>query len=213
MEMKARHIPRLGITGGIGSGKSTALAYLRELGAAVISSDDIVHSLLRRSDMVERVAARFGAELVREGETDRAALARVVFADEAALRWLEHLLHPAVKEAIADWALAQEQGPRPPALLAAEVSLLFETGMQDVFTYVLLVSAPDALRRQRSEAKITDSEFSRRARLQMTDEEKAQRSDFVFDNTGSRRHMKEFVAETYAYVVTADPPAEADQER
>jgi dephospho-CoA kinase len=210
--MKARYIPRLGITGGIGSGKSTALAYLRELGAAVISSDDIVHSLLRRSDMVEAIAAHFGDELVREGETDRQALARLVFRDEAALRWLEHVLHPAVKQAIAEWALAQEQSPRPPALLAAEVPLLFETEMQDVFTYVLLVTAPDALRRQRSEAKITDSEFSRRARLQMSEEEKARRSDFVFDNTGSRRDMKEFVAETYAYVVTADASAEADRE-
>jgi len=92
--------------------------------------------------MVERIVAHFGAELVREGETDRAALARVVFADEAALRWLEQLLHPAVKEAVGEWALAQEQGSRPPALLAAEVPLLFETGMEDVFTYVLLVTRP-----------------------------------------------------------------------
>jgi len=59
---------------------------------------------------------------------------------------------------------------------------------------------------------MTGSEFSRRARLQMSEEEKARRSDFVFDNTGSRREMKEFVAETYAYVVTADAPAEADPE-
>jgi dephospho-CoA kinase len=210
--MKRRHIPRLGITGGIGSGKSTALAYMRELGASVISSDDIVHTLLRRSEMVERIAVHFGAEIIRQGETDRPALARLVFRDEAALRWLEHLLHPAVKEALDEWALAQEQGPRRPALLAAEVPLLFETNMEEVFTYVLLVTAPDTLRRQRSEAKTTDSEFSRRARLQMPEEEKARRSDFVFENTGSRLRMKEFVAETYAYVVTADAPAEADPE-
>jgi len=145
--------------------------------------------------MVERVAARFGAELVREGETDRARWRA----------WCSPTRRPS-----AGWSIFFHQRSRRPSPIGRlrrnkargrrrswqpRCPCCSRPACRMSSPTCCSYPAPDALRRQRSEAKITDSEFSRRARLQMTDDEKAQRSDFVFDNTGSRRHMKEFVAE------------------
>ncbi len=208
MTTSRHHIPLLGLTGGIGSGKSTALAYLHELGAAVISSDDIVHELYSSADVVDRIRRRFGDVVVDgAGGISRPALAGIVFSDEAELRWLEELLHPFVRAAVSDWIAAQ-RGARPrPALLVVEVPLLFETGFADAFDFVMLITAPDDVRRKRLTAKLTDSEFSRRRAQQMSEEEKIERSDFVFDNTGSRKALKEFVGQTVASILAGERPA------
>jgi len=201
--MAKHRVPRLGITGGIGSGKSTALAFLRELGAAVISSDDIVHGLLSDPAIIAEVVAHFGDCVVAGDVLNRPALARIVFDDARERVWLEGLLHPLVKRAVDEWARAQERAPVTPSLLVVEVPLLFETGMDSVFDQVLLVTAPESVRRKRLVAKLTDSEFSKRTAQQLDERAKAARSDFIFANTGSRKHMKEFIAETYAAVIVA----------
>src|SRR5512137_1940587 len=104
MSTREPHIPLLGLTGGIGSGKSTALAYLHELGAATISSDDIVHGLYSAAAVVDLIHEHFGDAVVDgTGGVSRPALAGIVFSDEDELRWLEDLLHPFVREAVADW--------------------------------------------------------------------------------------------------------------
>ena len=197
----AHTIPRLGITGGIGSGKSTALAYLSELGAAVISSDAIVHDLYARPDIVERIRERFGDDIMDGDSVDRRALARVVFADLDGLIWLEDQLHPHVREAVEEFAQRQEKVHPRPALVVAEVPLLFEAGMPGAFDFVMLITAPANVRRQRLTAKLTDSEFARRLAQQMPEEEKIARSDFVFHNTGSRRQLRQFVGETVAHIL------------
>jgi dephospho-CoA kinase len=107
--MTKHHVPRLGITGGIGSGKSTALAFLRELGAAVVSTDDIVHRLLSDPAIAARVIEHFGEDIVDGDRLNRPALARIVFDDERERVWLESLLHPLVKKAVDEWARAQER--------------------------------------------------------------------------------------------------------
>lgn len=198
------HIPRLGLTGGIGSGKSTALAYLRELGAAVISSDDIVHGLYSSGEVVERIREHFGDAVVDgAGGVSRPALAGIVFADEGELRWLEDLLHPYVHSSVDDWTREQRKVRPRPALLVVEVPLLFETGFATAFDYTMLVTAPDDVRRRRLTAKLTVSEFSRRLAQQMPEEEKIARSDFVFHNTGARKKLKEFVGQTVAHILAA----------
>ncbi|HQG54960.1 MAG TPA: dephospho-CoA kinase, partial [Thermoleophilia bacterium] len=101
---RRKRLPRLGVTGGIGSGKSTALAYLRQLGAAVISSDDVVHDLLEEDEIVAAIRERFGDEVVVDGVVSRPALAHVVFEDREALDWLEALLHPNVRRRVEQWA-------------------------------------------------------------------------------------------------------------
>ena len=204
----ARHsIPRLGLTGGIGSGKSTALAYLHEFGAAVVSSDDIVHGLYAEPDVVEAVVARYG-ERMRAGDgIDRPALAAVVFRDDAELRWLEDLLYPMVRVAIERWAAAQTKTRPRPALLAVEVPLLFESGMESLFDDVMLITAPSDTRRRRVAAKLTDSDFARRLAQQMPEEEKVARSRFVFHNTGSRKELREFVGQAVAQILAGDETA------
>ena len=206
-------VPRLGLTGGIGSGKSTALAYLHELGAAVISGDDIVHGLYSRPEIVAAIRERYGDAVV-DGETvDRAALARIVFDDHGELVWLEDQLHPQVRRAVEEFAAAQERAHPRPALVVAEIPLLFETGMEKSFDYVLLVTAPDEERRRRVAAKLTDSEFASRLAQQMPEDEKAARSDFVYRNTAGRKELRESMGQIVAHVLAAwsDARKEADE--
>jgi len=199
--MKPTPIPPHGVTGGIGSGKSTATAYLAQLGAATVSADVLVHHLLEEQAIIARVGRHFGGDVLADEQIDRPALAGVVFNDASELVWLENLLHPHVKRLVDTWAREQEaRRPRPP-LLVAEVPLLFETGMGDVFDYVLLVTAPEPTRRRRLSAKLTASEFSRRMARQLPEDEKAARSRFVFENVGGRAALKRFVGEMYATIL------------
>jgi dephospho-CoA kinase len=204
-------IPVLGLTGGIGSGKSTALAYLHELGAATISSDDIVHNLYSTGEVVDCIRERFGDAVVDgAGGISRPALAGIVFSDEAELRWLEDLLHPFVRSAVAEWVERQQKVRPRPALIVVEVPLLFETGFDQRFDHVMLITAPDDVRRKRVTAKLTDSEFSRRRAQQMPEEEKVRRSDFVYANSGSRKELREFVGQTVASILAEDAQAVGD---
>jgi dephospho-CoA kinase len=211
MSTSRTHIPLLGLTGGIGSGKSTALAYLHELGAATISSDDIVHDLYATADVVDRIREHFGDAVVDgAGGISRPALAGIVFSNEGELRWLEDLLHPFVREAVAVWIESQQKARPRPALMVVEVPLLFETGFDQRFDYIMLITAPDDVRRRRLSAKLTDSEFRRRRAQQMPEEEKIARSDFVFDNTGSRKGLREFVGQTVASILAGERSAAGD---
>jgi dephospho-CoA kinase len=192
----------LAVTGGIGGGKSTALAFLAELGAATLSSDTIVHEVYSHDEIVAAVEGRFGAQVVVGGQVNRQALSKVVFEDAEALVWLEQLTHPLVRRRVEEWAAEQQALRQPPSLLAVEVPLFFESGMMtDMFDCVLLITAPADERRRRLSAKLTAEEFDRRARRQMGEDEKAERSDFVFENTGSRKIMKEYIAEILASIL------------
>jgi dephospho-CoA kinase len=201
--MAAKRLPRLGITGGIGSGKSTALAYLRELGAAAISSDDVVHQLLLEDAIVADLREHFGEQVMVDGVVSRPALAHIVFHDREALDWLEELLHPNVRRRFEEWAGEQERVRPQPALVAAEVPLLFETGWAGSFDHTMLITAPADLRRRRISGKLTDSEFARRMEQQMPEDEKIARAEFVCHNTGSRKDLREAVREAFATIVAA----------
>jgi len=194
-------IPRLGLTGGIGSGKSTALAYLHECGAAVVSSDDIVHALYDRPAIIAAIQGRYGHKVTTGAHVNRQALAGIVFRDHDELQWLERLLHPHVHAAVDQWAVAQQKVRPRPALIAAEVPLLFETGMETAFDFVMLITAPADVRRRRLTAKLTDAEFELRLAQQMPEDEKIARSDFVFHNTGERRALRDFVGQTVAQIL------------
>jgi dephospho-CoA kinase len=198
------NIPRLGLTGGIGAGKSTALAYLAQLGAACVSSDDIVHGLLSTREIAAAIGGRLGSGVLTEdGLVDRPAVAAIVFREREQLAWLEGLLHPHVKRRLGEWARVQQNGwPRPP-LTVAEVPLLYEAHMERDFDYVMIVTAPADMRRRRVSAKLTESEFARRLELQLPEEEKVARADFVFRNTRSRRALKQFVGEVFASIISA----------
>ncbi|HET6497276.1 MAG TPA: dephospho-CoA kinase [Thermoleophilia bacterium] len=196
-------IPRLGLTGGIGSGKSTALAYLSEMGAAVISSDAIVHELYEHAEIADAIRVRFGSDVSGQGAMDRAALARIVFADDEGLAWLEALLHPHVRRRIEEWAAEQEGADPQPALLAAEVPLLFETDVATDFDFTLVLTAPVGTRRRRLASKFAASDLAHRLARQMPEEEKIARSDFAFENVGGRKELRDFLGETVTHILAA----------
>jgi dephospho-CoA kinase len=178
------------ITGGIGAGKSEALRAFARHGAATVSSDEIVHHLLRRPDVRERVVERMGHGIVTpDGEIDRGALATVVFNDREALAWLEQLLHPLVSAEYLEWREQLGRLPNAPAVCVTEVPLLYEVGAESRFDKVVVITAPSKLRRARSEVATDDRE----ARL-VDDRDKVARADYSFRNTGSLEELDRFVA-------------------
>jgi dephospho-CoA kinase len=170
------------ITGGIGAGKSEALAAFGRQGAATLSADEVVHDLIAHDEDV-RDALR--AQL---GTTEREQIADAVFADARRLAWLEQLLHPRVRERTDAWL---EQVDTPVAVV--EIPLLYETGGERRFDKVVVVTASAGLRRSRSPA----AGGSREARL-IPDPEKAARADYVYENDGSLEELEEFVAAVLA---------------
>jgi dephospho-CoA kinase len=179
------------ITGGIGAGKSEALASFRRHGAATVSSDEIVHRLLREDPVVGKtLVERFGDRILDEaGQIDRSAIAEIVFADREALDWLESLLHPLVVQEYLDWREQLAALPNPPPLTATEVPLLYEVSGQDRFDAVVVVTAPRQLREARTHVTLDD----RGSRL-LPDREKLKRADFSYVNTGSLEELDEWVA-------------------
>jgi dephospho-CoA kinase len=180
------------ITGGIGAGKSEALAAFARHGAPTISSDDIVHRLLRDDDEVrQELLDRFGTAILDEGgNVDRPAIGRIVFEDPEALAWLEGLLHPRVVGEYLEWRQALAQLPEPPAVCVTEVPLLYEVGGETRFDAVVVITAPDELRRERSD--VADA-ADRESRL-IPDEEKVKRADFAYANDAGLDGLDRFVA-------------------
>ena len=179
------------ITGGIGAGKSEALAAFARHGAAVVSSDDIVRRLLREDEDVRRaLLERFDDRILDEnGQVDRAAIAELVFADREALDWLEALLHPLVVKEYLDWREQLAELETPPAVSATEVPLLYEVGGEDRFDAVVVVTAPPEVRAARTDVAIEDRE----PRL-LPDSVKVAQADFSFVNDGSLDKLDDFVA-------------------
>jgi dephospho-CoA kinase len=178
------------ITGGIGAGKSEALRSFAQHGAATVSSDEIVHHLLRRDDVRSAVVDRMGNGVVGpDGQVDRGALATVVFNDREALDWLEELLHPLVAAEYLEWRKQLAALSSPPAVAVTEVPLLYETGGDARFDKVVLITAPKKLRSMRSQVAMDDRE----SRF-LPDAEKAERADYVFRNLGSLDELDAFVA-------------------
>src|SRR5579862_1643590 len=107
-------IPFVGLTGGIGAGKSTALLALERAGAAVLSTDQVVHDLYSDDDVLSAVRERFGDAIERDGVVDRSAIARAAFATAEDRAWLEGLLWPRVGERMAAWRASFEASSEPP---------------------------------------------------------------------------------------------------
>jgi dephospho-CoA kinase len=184
-------VPFVGLTGGMGAGKSTALAALERLGAAVLSTDAVVHELYAHDARLRAaVLERWGAEVAPGGIVDRAAIARRAFAEEDERRWLERLLWPLVGERVATW-LAQARARRPPPPAAVvEVPLLFEAGMEAAYDATIAVVAAEPLRERRAARRGHALEGERAAR-QLSQDEKAQRATFAVRNNGSERELEE----------------------
>lgn len=159
-------LAKLGITGGLSCGKSTVCHLFRELGAYVISADEVVHQFLTPdSEAGKKIIEWYGPEIVKDGKIDREKIAEIVFQDQAKLKQLEALLHPLVGEEIERaYNDANKKAIYP--LFVAEVPLLFESAMEKEFDWVLTVAADITLAKERF--KGTPEEFQRRNSHQMS---------------------------------------------
>lgn len=186
----AGQVPFVGLTGGIGSGKSTALAALGELGAATLSADAVVHELLGSEELRDAISGRFGQDVLDAGGAiDRSAVAARVFGQADDRAWLEGLLWPRVGARIVEWrAEIDASEPRPSAAIV-EVPLLFESGMDGVFDTTIAVIADEPLRAERANAR-GHTAVAERVGRQLTQQEKADRAGYVVRNDGTREELK-----------------------
>ncbi|HKO26657.1 MAG TPA: dephospho-CoA kinase, partial [Solirubrobacteraceae bacterium] len=145
--------PFVGLTGGIGAGKSEALRALERLGAATLSSDAEVAKLLESDEVRDLLVERFGKQVAPSGEVDRNAVAGVVFEQPDERKWLEGVLWPRVGQRVDAWRREQAGREPPPRALVVEVPLLFESGMEQVFDHTIAIVADEQVRQERAAAR------------------------------------------------------------
>jgi dephospho-CoA kinase len=167
---------------------------LEDLGAAVLSTDAVVHELYGTDAVRQAVAARLGPEVLSGGRVERAAVARRVFADPSERKWLEGLLWPLVGERVAAFRARATARTPAPAAVVIETPLLFEAGLEAAYDATIAVIADDALRARRAGERGQEA-VAERDRRQLTQGEKATRATYVVENSGSLEDLKGSLAE------------------
>lgn len=196
----------VGITGGIATGKSTVLRLLGELGAETMSADEVAHEVLSKgTPAYAEVVARFGPDVLGpDGEIDRAALGRIVFSDAAARADLEAITHPRIIARIEDMVREfRAAHPMREAVLAVEIPLLIECGMQSMVDEVLLVAAEQETQVSRltSSRNLARDEALRRIASQMPLQYKAEFADRVIRNDGDLSSLKSAVRRAWSEIL------------
>ncbi len=194
-------VPFIGLTGGLGAGKSTALEALERLGAATLSTDAVVHELYATAELRDAVVARWGEDVAPDGVVDRAAVAARAFAAPEQRAWLEGEIWPRVAACIAAWreqVLARD--PAPPAAVV-ETPLLFESGMDANYDATVAVIADEGVRVQRAAARGHVGVDERAAR-QLSQEEKARRATYTVVNSGTLEELERELSDMLARLRT-----------
>lgn len=193
---------RVGLTGGVASGKSTVAAMLAELGAVVIDADALAREVVAKGTPgLKAVVEEFGEELLGpDGELDRPAMGRLVFNDEQARKRLEAIVHPLVFERIVE---LEEQAPED-AVVVHDIPLLAEGGRAGDFDHVIVVDAPEDVQvdRMTSDRGWTEEDARSRIGAQVSREARRAVATHVIENTGTREDLRRKVAEVYAEVVS-----------
>jgi dephospho-CoA kinase len=174
---------RVGLTGGIGAGKSTAAGILAELGAVIIDADQLARDAVAPGSAgLAAVIAEFGPDVVtQDGQLDRHGMASRVFSDEVQLARLNAIVHPIVGARSAELLSAAPSG----AIVVYDVALLVENGLQDGFDEIVVVDAPDDVRIERlTERGMDAADAARRIASQATREQRLAVADYVIDNAG-----------------------------
>jgi len=193
---------RVGLTGGVASGKSTVAALLEERGAVLIDADQLAREVVEPgTEGLAAVVDAFGETVLAEdGRLDRPALGAVVFADEVARRRLEKILHPLIRARAAE---IEAMAP-PGALVVHDIPLLVESGQGDAFDAVLVVDVPVETQVDRM---VRDRGWSRedaqaRVAAQAPREQRLAAATYVIDNTGTRDDLRERVTEVVELLVS-----------
>ena len=183
-------VPLVGLTGGIGAGKSEALRALGELGAATLSTDAVVHELLAEPEVRDLILERLGEDVAPGGEVDRSLVAERVFGDDEQRAWLEGVLWPRVGERMLAWKAEVDAADPAPAAAVVEVPLLFESGMEAAFEHTIAVIADEDVRESRAADRGHAAVASRTGR-QLPQKEKAERAEFVVRNDDGLDELKQ----------------------
>lgn len=185
---------KVAVTGGLSSGKSSVCLFFKELGAYVVSADDIVHQLLSYNELIgQQVIDLLGKDIIADGRIDRRLVAKKVFDQQNLLRSLEKILHTAVLSEIErQYQQVCKQGRYP--LFVVEIPLLFEVGAEKLFDFTIAVLANDKLCRQRFIASgHNNEEYDQRIANQMLPEDKAKHAHFVIENEDDRIQLHKSV--------------------
>ncbi|QWF24256.1 dephospho-CoA kinase, long form [Nocardioides sp. LMS-CY] len=192
---------RVGLTGGVASGKSTVSTILAELGAVIIDGDVLAREVVQRGTPgLAQVVAAFGPEILTpEGDLDRPKLGRIVFADEAKRKTLEGIVHPLVFERYAELEAAAPEG----GLVVHDIPLLAESGRADTFDAVIVVETPAEVQVERM---LRDRGWSRadaesRIAAQASPEQRRAIATHLIVNDGSRADLRKRVEEVHAELV------------
>ena len=195
----------IGLTGGAGSGKSTVAMMLRDLGAVVVDADEATHAVYEPGTPgFAAVVREFGDYYVRDGRIDRQRLGELVFKDAASRRRLNAIVHPLVREWMA--ARTVEAAERGAEVVVQDVPLLFENGLERLYSSVVLVYVPEEIQRERL---VKGRGFTpERARAviaaQVPIEEKRRRAHHVIDNSGTVEQTRAQVEQLWAILLTSD---------
>jgi dephospho-CoA kinase len=191
----------VGLTGGIGAGKSEALAAFERLGAATLSTDRVAHDLLDDEEVKAALVDRWGDRVAPGGSVDRETVSEIVFNDRDELAWLESVTHPRVGAHVLEW----RQGLGPDVELAVvEVPLLFEAAMEDAFDETVAVVADDELRDARLRERGQRGLAGREGR-QLDQTEKERRADHVMRNDASLEELESQVRELIEQLTSKEP--------
>ena len=179
---------KVGLSGGIGCGKSTVLGFFREAGWRTVDSDAVVRELLATDAEVQaQLRSRWGEAVFADGAVDRGAVAKRVFGHEGDLEWLEELLHPIVRKS---WLASIDQTPGANWLV--EIPLLFEKRLETHFDLTVCISStPDVVADRMVARAYTEAQIEQRRKQQMPLEEKIERADFLISNAGSLEFLKQ----------------------
>jgi dephospho-CoA kinase len=207
----------IGLTGGIGSGKSTVAAMLRELGATVIDADEAAREVVEPGTPgFDEVVKEFGTGIVRDGRLDRARLADLVFRDAEARQRLNRIVHPRVR----DWMAARqaEAEARGEDVAVLEIPLLYENHLEAAMKAVILVHVPEALQVRRLVEQgrgFTPEQAQARIAAQMPIDEKAARATYVIDNSGSLEETRRQVERVWRQIrgTAEDSPSNVPPKR
>lgn len=188
---------RIGLTGGIGSGKSEVSRLLAEHGAVVIDADVLAREVVEPGTPgLAEVVEAFGADVLADDRSlDRAALGARVFGDDAARRRLEAIIHPRVRARAAEIEAAAD----PDAIVVHDIPLLVETGQADAFDGVIVVDAPVEVQVERlvGQRGMSANEAQGRIGAQASRQQRAGAADWIVDNTGSLADLKSAVARVW----------------
>jgi len=193
----------IGLTGGIGSGKSTVAEMLRQLGAYVIDADEAARAVVEPGTPgLDRVVAEFGREMLKDGGLDRSRLAALVFNDADARERLNAIVHPLVREWVAQRvAEAAEKGTD---VVVQDMPLLFENGLGDLFDSTILVYVPPAVQLERLVARgMDEADAKARIAAQLPIDEKKRLATYVIDNSGTREETRDQVGRIWTEITAS----------